>query len=134
MRRTGSQIEQDFYAIFKASALPGIISGDVYKHGLRPIDSTKEDAVISLISGIDGQIQVGRLVLNIYVPDIESGGRKYRNSARCRALETELDAIIQNINDSRYDVSLSDMLQTYPEPEIEQHFISAKINFRVSTF
>jgi hypothetical protein len=134
MRKTGSNIEQDFYDILKSQTeLPSIISGDIYKGGMRPLDASTEDAVIVFVSGLDGQIQTGILVVNIYVPDVVVDGRSFRNSARCRELENSLDQVIQQINDPRYDLSLDDMVQTYPEDEIKQHFVNAKLKFRLIT-
>ena len=134
MRKTGSAVEQDFYIILKdQTALPDIITGSIYKRGMRPLDAQTEDAVISFITGLDGQIQTGVFVINIYVPDVVINGRSYQNSARCRELESALDGVIEQIDDPGYDLSLKDMVQTYQEEDLKQHFVNAKLNFRLIT-
>ena len=134
MRKTGSAVEQDFYEILKSQTpLPEIITGSIYKRAMRPLDAQTEDAVISFVSGLDGQIQTGVFVVNIYVPDVVINGRSYQNSSRCRELEAALDGIIEQINDSRYDLFLSNMIQTFQEEEFNQHFVNAKLKFRLLT-
>ncbi|WP_010416064.1 hypothetical protein [Anaerophaga thermohalophila] len=133
MKKTGSAIEQDFYDILRSSQLPGVINGTIYKQGMRPLDAKTEDAVIAFVSGIDGQIQSGVVVVNVYVPDVVYDGRAYRNSARCREIETALNEIIGSINTPMYDCSLNDMIQTFKEEGLGQHFVNAKLNFRLIT-
>lgn len=135
MRKTGSTVEQDFYDIFTLkTSLPEVINGTVYKHGMRPLDAENEDAVITLVAGLDGQIQTGVLAVNIYVPDVVVNGRLFRNSARCREIEQALDEIIGGITDPHYDIWLGDMIQTFQAEGQKQHFINAKLNFRLLTF
>lgn len=134
MRKTGSKVEQDFYQILRDQTnLPEIINGSIYKTGMRPVDSQEEDAVVTFVSGLDGQIQTGVLVVNVYVPDVVVYGRSLRNSGRCREIEEQLDNVIHQINDPRYDLHLNDMIQTYQEEELNQHFVNAKLNFRLLT-
>jgi hypothetical protein len=134
MRKTGSAVEQDFYDIFTAQTiLPGVINGTIYKRGMRPLDADTEDAVISLVAGMDGQIQTGVLVVNVYVPDVVINGRLFRNSSRCREIEQALDEIIVGLSNPQYDIWLGDMIQTFQAEELKQHFINAKLNFRLIT-
>ncbi len=63
-----TQIERDFYRMVKESPLAAAIGGSVYRAGTRPRNSKSEDAVVIFSAGLDGQIQDGVVVLNIFVP------------------------------------------------------------------
>lgn len=134
MRKTGSIVEQDFYTILKDETnLSALISGGIYKSGMRPVDSKLEDAVVSFAAGLDGQVQAGVVNINIYIPDIIIDGYPYRDSGRCREIEVVLDELLKEINNPIYDLSLSDMIRTFKEEDMNQHFINAKVNFRLIT-
>ncbi len=135
MRKTGSEIESDVYAIINASQLKTAIGGLTYKEGLRPINSKAEDAVVSFMTGLDGQIQTGVVNLNIYVPNIDNGsGSLVKNVSRCRVLEILANAIIQELVPGEYHFALGAIIQTFPADEINQHFVNCKIKFELSTF
>ena len=55
MKKTASQIETDIYKYFKDKINP-LINGQTYRSGVRPLNSQKEDCVISFLTGLDGQI------------------------------------------------------------------------------
>ena len=73
MSLTAGQIESKVYELLKNSTLKNIIGGDVYLEGTRPNDSKSEDIVISFLTGRDGDIQTGIVVVNAYIPDIDNG-------------------------------------------------------------
>ena len=66
--KTETQIEKDFYHLVKDSPIATAIGGDVYRDGTRPRNSKAEDAVVIFAAGLDGQIQDGVVVLNVFVP------------------------------------------------------------------
>lgn len=134
MRKTGSEVENDVYAILKSSAIKTLITGDIYKDGTRPLDSKKEDVIVNFISGVDGQIQEGFVNVNVYVPDIDNGGGGYvRNVARCRVIEIALNTLAQSLTTSEYHFTLAAMIKTYKAEGISQHFVNAKLQFRLFT-
>lgn len=47
MKKTGSEIEADVYKMVKDSILSSSVNGGVFLDGLRPVNSLKEDIVIS---------------------------------------------------------------------------------------
>jgi len=135
MRKTGGEIEADVYAIIVASALKAAITGTIYKDGMRPINATSEDAVVSFMTGLDNQIQTGILNLNIYVSDIDAGaGVLVKNSSRTRQLEGIANTIIQGLIPTAYRFSLGAIIQTFPADAIGQHFVNCKIKFQLITF
>ena len=130
MKKTGLQIQDDVYAIIDVSNIKKMIAGKLYKAGMRPINAQSEDAVVSFLTGINGQIQAGVVNVNIYVPDITiAKGQSVCNLVRCRALETELNKTIYSIKSSEYRLIPDSIISTFPEPEIRQHFINARIKF-----
>lgn len=135
MRKTGGEIEKDLYTLIKNSAVKTDITGSLYRQGMRPLNAKTEDAVVSFLAGIDGQIQEGILNLNLYVPDVLSNGIKVKNITRCTELEVICNTFIQSHSMSGdYLFELDKMIQTFKEESIEQHFVNCRIKFRLSTY
>ena len=135
MRKTGAEIEADIYAIIKASSIKTTIAGTIYKDGMRPMDAKTEDAVVSFLTGTDGEIQKGVVNLNIYVPDIDNGGGQLvKNTARCKTLEVLVNGIIQALKPAEYRLQLDSIIQTFPTEGLKQHFVNTRIKFELATF
>lgn len=135
MRKTASQVESDIYALLLASELKTKIGGSIYKEGMRPVNAETEDAVLSFLAGLDGQIQEGVLNLNIYVKDIDNGERDLvRNITRLRELEATANSFIQGLVASEYRISLGSTIQSFKAEGIKQHFVNVKIKFELITF
>ena len=132
MKKTGLEIQDDVFIIIDMSTLKPMITGKIYKGGMRPINAKSEDVVVSFLTGLNGQVQVGVVNVNIYVPDItiDASGQSVCNIPRCRALEAELCKITDNLKASEYRFRPDNIISTFPEPEIKQHFINARIRFK----
>lgn len=136
MKKTASQIEADIYKYFK-DKINTLINGQTYRNGVRPLNSQKEDCVISFLTGLDGQYQTGVININIFVPMAKNNDNQYRkNFVRCDAIEQALMPIIENAKTDlrNYRLQLHQMIQTFEETDIKQFFINAKIKFRYNTF
>ena len=136
MKKTASQIEADIYKYFKGKIDP-LINGQTYRNGVRPLNSQKEDCVISFLTGLDGQYQTGVVNINIFVPLVKNNDNQYRkNFVRCDAIEQDLMPIIEEAETDlrNYRLQLHQMIQTFEETDIKQFFINAKIKFRYNTF
>lgn len=136
MKKTASQIEADIYKYFKDKIDP-LINGQTYRNGVRPLNSQKEDCVISFLTGLDGQYQTGVININIFVPLVKNNDNQYRKDfVRCDAIEQDLMPIIENAKTDlrNYRLQLHQMIQTFEETDIKQFFINAKIKFRYNTF
>jgi len=118
--------------------LVSIINGKVYKFGMRPRDSKKEDAVVKFVTGFDSQIQSGTVVINIYIPDFDAfqNGVLVRDIARCTEIEVAANKWIDSLTVEKtdYNFRLSQTIYTEEEPEINQHFVSIRLRFRLTTF
>jgi len=138
MKKTASQIESDVFALLNASPLRTFISGKIYKEGVRPINAKTEDAVITFISGIDGQIQAGFLNVNVYVPNIDNGSNQgvlVKDISRCAAIESVLSSLAQSLTISgEYKFQLDRIIQAFKVDEIDQYFVNCRLKFKRSTF
>ena len=133
MNLTGSEIEQDIYNLLKGSSIETIISGSVYKSGLRPINSNLEDAIVTFLAGISNQIQTGVVNLNIYVPDIILNGQNVKNTARIETIEAEIKTWFETLVNIKYEIKLDSTIKVFEEPDIQQHFINTRLNFKLLT-
>lgn len=136
MKKTASQIEADLYKYFKDKINP-LINGQTYRNGVRPLNSQKEDCVISFLTGLDGQYQTGVVNINIFVPMVKNNDNQYmKDFVRCDAIEQALMPIIEEAETDlrNYRLQLHQMIQTFEETDIKQFFINAKIKFRYNTF
>ena len=136
MKKTASQIEADLYKYFKDKINP-LINGQTYRNGVRPLNSQKEDCVISFLTGLDGQYQTGVVNVNIFVPMVKNNDNQYRkNFVRCDTIEQALMPIIEEAKTDlrNYRLELHQMIQTFEETDIKQFFINAKVKFRYNTF
>ncbi|MDR2765132.1 MAG: hypothetical protein LBB90_08895 [Tannerella sp.] len=138
MTRTGQQIENDLYEFLKKSSLPGIISGNVYKYGVRPKDSVLEDAIVKFVEGSDGDIQEGTVVVNIYVPDFDpyGDGILRKDIERCQEIEVAANTWVESLGAGRSDYQFrkAQTIHTQEEDEIRQHFVTVRLRYRVTTF
>ncbi len=137
MAKTAKDIQSDFLALLKGSALESEVNGKVYRDGLRPRDSRKEDIVVIFSSGDDdGQIQTGIVTLNIYVPDITPyrDGTLVENAARTATLERAAQEWYESIRGAKpeYLFRLYNTIHTGMEECIHQHFVVVQIKFRLS--
>ena len=136
MKKTASQIESDVYKYFKDKINP-LINGQTYRLGVRPLNSLKEDCVISFLTGLDGEYQSGMFNINIFVPMIKNNDNQYRkNFVRCEAIEGALMPIIEEAKTAlrNYRLTLHQLIQTFEDTDIKQFFINAKVKFRYNTF
>ena len=136
MKKTASQIETDIYKYFK-DKIDTLINGQTYRNGVRPLNSQKEDCVISFLTGLDGQYQTGVININIFVPTVKNNDNQYRkNFVRCDAIERALMPIIEESKTAlrNYRLTLHQLIQTFEDTYIKQFFINAKVKFRYNTF
>lgn len=137
MTRTGQQVENDIYGLLKNSPLKSFINGEVYKYGTRPRNSNAEDAVVKFVTGLDDEIQTGVVVVNIYVPNIDTfqNGIMVRNIFRCTEIEIKANEWMKSLTAgvTDYLFSLAQTIYTEEEPEINQHFVTVRIKFSLLT-
>ncbi len=133
MIRTGKQIQGDIYRFLRDSTLSTMISGEVYRNGMRPRDSQAEDAVVTFVTGSVADIQSGVVAVNIYVRDIDpyGNGVLVEDSERTEEIEVAAAAWVRSLTCalSDYKFGLATAIQTFEEPAINQHFASIRIKY-----
>lgn len=135
MKKTGSTFEKEVFQLIRESPLKTALSGGIYRDGMRPFNSCQEDAIISFLTGIDGQFQRGIVNINIFIPDIEFGGQsKVKNIARCNQIEELCQGIVTSLKKDGYRFSLDSLIQTFKAEETDQHFVNVKLRFDYVTF
>lgn len=138
MKKSGSEFEEDIYKQLLTSNLAKGISGKVYRKGMRPRNSQKEDVIVTFKTGLDGQIQNGFIVVNTYVPDILSGTDKLQDISRCKSIETLSYQFMETLKISGYKFELTNIIQSFQLEEsakdYEQHFVHFEIYFEYATF
>ncbi len=132
MTKSEKNIEGDLYALIKASALAGMVTGSVYRAETRPEGSQLEDIVVKFLAGTEGQIQSGVIVLNIYVPDITRKGdtRKLEDFARVEELEDAVIAFVNGCPDTEYLYEFDETMYSLEVEDLDQHAITARIHYQ----
>ena len=136
MSRTGQQIVSDVYALLRDGPTVRAITGGLYRGGLRPRDSRREDLVVHFTASDAGpDVQEGTVTLNLFVPFLEapSGGVPTEDSARCEALETILSAELESwgavVSDYRW--RLRSAVHTQRDDQLHESFIVARLGFTI---
>lgn len=132
MIKSELQIEQDIYTLLKGE-LKSMISGSVYKNGMRPIDAQTEDAVIAVSDASADQIQLGHVQINVYVPNIKDMPDKARMTELSGQHEN-LCELMNALTTDEYTFYPSRAARPYEVPELRQHFVNFEIEFERITF
>lgn len=130
---TGKRVQSDVYSLLKHSTLSTMISGAVYRQGMRPKDSKEEDAIVIFTAGLPDQVQTGVVTVNIYVPDIDpyDDGLLVEDSERTEEVEGLAQQWVEGLTADRtnYLFRLQQTIFTEYEAEIHQHFVVVKLAY-----
>lgn len=133
MAKTAKQVESDVRKLLQDSTLYTMISGEVYRNGLRPRDSQKEDAVVIFSTGLSNQIQTGVVIVNLYVPDIDpyGNGVLVENGSRVERLEQLAQEWVDSLTAevSCYRFRQQQTIYTEAETDISQHVIVIRLSY-----
>ena len=134
MAKTSRQVQGDVYRLLRDSTLYSMISGEVYRNGMRPRDSRLEDAVVIFTTGLAEQIETGVVTINIFVPDIDpyGNGVMVEDGARTEAIEKLAQNWVESLSAdvSNYLFKLQQTIFTEAEPSINQHFVVVKLQYK----
>ncbi len=134
MAKTGKQIQGDIYQLLRDSDLARMITGDVYRYGMRPRDSRLEDAVVIFTTGVPTQVEEGVVTINIYVPDVDpyENGVLVEDGERTEELEAAAQQWVESLTTSvsNYKFRLQMAIFTEEEPEINQHFVVVRLGYQ----
>lgn len=133
MAKTGKQVQGDIYQLLRNSTLSSMISGSVYRAGMRPRDSKLEDAEVIFTTGIPTQIEKGVVTVNIFVPDIDpyENGVLVEDGERTEAIEAAAESWFKSLTAgvTNYKFSLQQTIYTEEEPTIKQHFVVVRLSY-----
>lgn len=135
MKKTAKQIERDVFMDAKG-VLSGRIKGAVYRKGMRPKDSRKEDAIVYFLSGAGSQFQEGEVGVNVYVPYaiISSKSNPVPDIGRIDEIEAlmyELEKALDRIPE--YNYSMRAIPDDINDDDIQQSVVTAIIKFKRTT-
>lgn len=132
MAKTGKQVQGDVRELLIGSALYSMVSGEVYRDGMRPRDSRKEDIVVVFTSGNTAQVQSGVVTVKIYVPDIDpyQNGILTEDGARLEEIEEAAQTFVDGITLPNYLFRLASTIHTAYDEEVNQHFVVVRLQFR----
>jgi hypothetical protein len=137
MFKTQQDIEDDFYNALKDSTLVNAVNGKLYKHGLRPINSKKEDITLIVTTIDSAQWQTGVVTLLVYVNGVDLyKSQLVPDKQRIKELSTTMLGIIDELKASMTNYDGFNFFQAVTndfDVETEQFFISTKITFRYLT-
>lgn len=126
--KTDTEIRDDIYRLVKQSAIAEAVSGGVYTR-LRPLNSDKEDVIVSVIANAPGDPQRATVNVDIYVKDVRINGRAEEDTARVRQLSRiALDALRSNVTDDYY--ATVDEQRTYAIEATSEHLIQSRLRYR----
>ena len=126
------EIKDDIYKVIKGSALENTVTGKL-KKTKRPVNSDKEDIVISILDNGSGQIQEAFVNVNIYVPDDMRDGQAEEQSIRLRELCKMSYELLFNCRGNGFRVDSSGSKQRVLEVNgKDEHFINNKLLYKQS--
>lgn len=131
---TSKRVQGDIYRFMKNSPLASYITGGIYRSGMRPRDSRKEDAVVVFTTGLADEVQTGVVTVNIFVPDINGNGTGVleEDGRRCEQIEQAAAVWVSSLTAEKgcYRFTLQQTIYTENDPEIQQHFVVVKLKYR----
>lgn len=134
MAKTSKQIQGDIYGMLRSSKLYEKTSGEVYRAGMRPRDSRKEDVVVIFTTGLTDQIQTGVVTVHIYVPDKDPYGNGVLVEDGERLEEVEIlaqewvDSLTAGV--SCYKFKLQQTICTEEAEDINQHYVVVCLKYQ----
>ena len=141
---TAKQIQSDFlgfvntvqYAHASANkTLAQRVNGKVYRAGLRPRDSRKEDITVAFLTGREYDYATGFVVISIYVPDLrpyKDNGVWVEDMKRTAELEAAAAAWVEALTAGKtpgYLVDPDQTISTEDDAEINQHFVCIRLRY-----
>ena len=128
MKKTGLQFEKDFFNAVKGSLG---INGGYYRDGIRPLEnvSKSEDCLVIYKTGIDGDIQVGYITINVYIPDISFDGRKVKDIGRCGVIEESLNQFAESVRLDGYMIEREGTIKTFQVFDTDEHFVHLELKY-----
>jgi hypothetical protein len=136
--KTPFDASEILFNYLNVSELTSVISGSVYHHNERPIESINEDVVVGTLSMTDMNVQGAVLNINIYAKDIknQSANKFYSNPDRVK-LKTITAKVVEVLggNKGKYwkdgELKVKMISGVIPEAEIKQHYVNIRVSMKL---
>lgn len=132
--KTAINVLLDLKALLEGSLFAKSLNGDIYFEETRPKNSKKEDLVLVFTQGFSHQVERGTVTILAYVADIPTdGGNTIPHFKRIKEVEEQAVIWVNGLRGGKSGSYLFQLAQTishYPQPEIKQHFVSIKLDYK----
>ena len=126
--KTDVEIRQDIRAIVADSGIASSISGSV-RIIPRATGSKQEDCIISVLDGDNGQIQDAIVNVNVYVPNITSGGDSVEDVSRTKPLAKICETVLDRGSGDGFRFHLEKQ-RILPVNGRDEHVINNRIRYK----
>ena len=126
--KTDVEIRQDLYGIIASSSIKDAISGAV-RIIPRATGSKTEDCIISVLDGDNAQIQDAIVNVNVYVPNITSGGDSVENVGRTKQLAKICETVLDRGSGDGFRFYLEKQ-RIMPVNGKDEHVINNRIRYK----
>lgn len=127
------EIMEKMFDILNNGNVRTMINGGIYHQGQRPVNSTKEDIVINVLSlTTESEPQSAIVNVNIFVPDVDMNVNgavvKMANEARLNQLVKKVEDAINASSVSNADVYTTEQY-LLEEESIGQHYFNVRVSW-----
>lgn len=126
--KTDVEVRQDVYAVVVASAIKTEINGEV-RIIPRATGSKAEDCIISVLEGDNKQIQDCIVNVNIYVPNMTSGGQSVENIPRTKAIAKTCELALKSVFGEGFWISLEKQ-RIMPVQGKNEYLVNNRIRYK----
>lgn len=127
--KSDAEVRQDVFAVLKAAGIQNTIGGSL-RYIPRAEKSKAEDCVISVLDSNNAQIQDCIVNVNVYVPNIVSGGESVENITRTKELSDVFKNLFEHdIHTEGYSLFLEKQ-RILPVVGKDEHVINNRINYK----
>ena len=130
--KTSLEIVDIIYGYLTPTILTdGILTGGVYKHK-RPINSDKEDVVVSALATINTDVQTAIINVNVHVPDLIIAANGAQESQADHVRLNYLGKYVMGFLDNKWAPGYSFNIQQqilFEDLEGQEHYINIRIEF-----
>lgn len=126
------------YGILAGSAVKGAITGGIYTHHSRPLNSQREDVVVNSLPINNNQLQLAVVMINIHAPKIKvmtvDGVEEEKDDT---ARLSELTSLIVSVVDQVWEEDYSFVVQQHQllyDSEAKEQFSNIRVEFNSENF
>lgn len=126
------EIKDILLGVIDGSELHNAVSGGLYRDQC-PTNSGKEDIIISVLDGLNGQIQNAIINVNIYVQDVARENDTIENAPRIRLLSRLAYELLEEHVTDGYRFGIEKQ-QCFKVNGIDEHCINNRILIEITNF